>query len=41
MGFLPGICIGTEYIVPVDNAYFFYPARKVRIHDKNIILRGL
>lgn len=29
MGLLPGFCIGNEYLVPVDNAYFFYPQKKV------------
>jgi MFS family permease len=29
MGFLPGLCIGCENFVPVDNAYYFYPDRKV------------
>jgi hypothetical protein len=29
MGFLPGLCIGNEYLIPVDNVYFYYPERKV------------
>ena len=29
MGFCPGFCIGVEYLIPVDNAYFYMPTRKV------------
>lgn len=29
MGFLPGLCIGNEYMIPVDNAYYYYPEKKV------------
>jgi hypothetical protein len=29
MGFVPGICIGNEYLIPVDNGQYFYPQRKV------------
>lgn len=31
MGFLPGFCIGNEYMIPVDNAYFYYPNKKVEL----------
>lgn len=38
MGFLPGLCIGNEYMIPVDNAYYYYPHRKVNIQT---IIRDL
>ena len=28
-GFLPGLCIGNEYLIPLDNAYYYYPMKKV------------
>lgn len=31
IGVMTGFCIGTEYLIPVDNAYFYYPHRKVPI----------
>ena len=38
-GFIPGLCIGNEYLIPVDNAYFFYPERKGLV--SGFILCGL
>lgn len=29
MGFLPGFCIGIEYLIPVDNGYYYNPKKKV------------
>ena len=37
MGFLPGMCIGNEYILPLDNAYFYYPEHKV---NHKYLMRG-
>lgn len=31
MGFIPGICIGVEYLIPVDNAITYFPKKKVSI----------
>jgi MFS family permease len=39
MGFLPGFCVGNEYLIPVDNAYPYYPHRKGIV--SGIILCGL
>ena len=27
-GFIPGFCIGVEYLIPVDNALHYYPPGK-------------
>lgn len=29
MGFLPGVFIGVEYLLPVDNAINYFPNKKV------------
>jgi OFA family oxalate/formate antiporter-like MFS transporter len=28
MGFIPGLCIGIEFLIPVDNAVSYYPEKK-------------
>jgi hypothetical protein len=38
-GILPAWCIGVEYLLPVDNAYFYNPDRKV-IKSLSIFYRG-
>ena len=48
MGFLPGFCIGMEYLIPVDNAYYYNPKKKVKyfhnyvigLHRRNYPLRS-
>lgn len=27
-GFMPGVFIGIEYLIPVDNAYHYFPKNK-------------
>ena len=39
MGFVPGLCIGIEYLIPVDNAVNYYPEKKGKIYG--LILCGL
>ena len=39
LGFIPGLCIGNEYIIPTDNAAKYYPERKGLLNG--LILCGL
>jgi OFA family oxalate/formate antiporter-like MFS transporter len=39
MGFIPGLCVGNEYLIPVDNAVGYYPEKKGLIYG--LILCGL
>ena len=39
MGVVSGFCVGNEYLIPVDNAYYYYPERKGLI--SGLILCGL
>jgi OFA family oxalate/formate antiporter-like MFS transporter len=39
MGVVSGFCVGNEYLIPVDNAYYYYPERKGLM--SGLILCGL
>jgi OFA family oxalate/formate antiporter-like MFS transporter len=39
MGILSGFCLGNEYLIPVDNAFYYYPDRKGLI--SGLILSGV
>ena len=38
-GFIPGFCIGVEYLIPVDNALHYYPPGK-KVFLKKIYFIG-
>ena len=38
-GFIPGFCIGVEYLIPVDNALHYYPpGKKVFLKNYKIFI---